>query len=274
MIEASLDGGIRSVGQPYRVFVLSNRTTTRPSPSVDRSQTRPKRHQAGLAWTMGQRYTRLSSLHSRNLDYDELEKRWLIPIWLTVSSPTPGEHDRIGPFSWRWPEGIEDYEAGGTRSQRSVGETSTSGSALVGDTLSVGLGCAPSRGSKETLPSRVSKPTTSPSPSPYSVSSRSRRSTCDPKTRCLSITSRSRWRSSPTRSSDRTISTASPSNSDWTTWRGGPAMHCFDLRPGAARLSPTETAFTAFAVRSRSATRFDLLRDSRRPADGGSDSPA
>lgn len=62
-IEASLDGGIRSVGQPYRVFVLSHpnddETVTLGGPITNTT----KAVSGGtFAWTMSQRYTRLSAL--------------------------------------------------------------------------------------------------------------------------------------------------------------------------------------------------------------------
>lgn len=62
-IEDSLSGGTRSAGQPYRVFVLSHhdddQTVTLSSQIINTTKTSSGR---GFAWTMGQRYTRLSAL--------------------------------------------------------------------------------------------------------------------------------------------------------------------------------------------------------------------
>jgi hypothetical protein len=62
-IEASLDGGTRSAGQPYRVFVLS-RVDDDGTVPLDNPITNTTRAASGrtFAWTMGQRYTRLSAL--------------------------------------------------------------------------------------------------------------------------------------------------------------------------------------------------------------------
>ncbi len=64
-IEASLHGGIRSAGQPYRVFVLSypndDETVTLGALIANTTKATSGRT---FAWTMGQRYTRLSSLTS------------------------------------------------------------------------------------------------------------------------------------------------------------------------------------------------------------------
>lgn len=62
-IEVSLAGGIRSAGQPYRMFVLSHsdddETVTLTSPITNTTKAASGR---AFAWTMGQRYTRLSAL--------------------------------------------------------------------------------------------------------------------------------------------------------------------------------------------------------------------
>jgi len=62
-IEASLDGGVRSAGQPYRVFVLSqpndDETVTLALPITNTTKAASGRT---WAWTMSQRYTRLSAL--------------------------------------------------------------------------------------------------------------------------------------------------------------------------------------------------------------------
>lgn len=62
-IEASLDGGVRSAGQPYRVFVLSqpndDETVTLGMPITNTKKAASGRT---WAWTMSQSYTRLSAL--------------------------------------------------------------------------------------------------------------------------------------------------------------------------------------------------------------------
>lgn len=62
-IEVSLAGGTRSAGQPYRVFVLShsddNETVTLTAAITNTTKAASGR---AFAWTMGQRYTRLSAL--------------------------------------------------------------------------------------------------------------------------------------------------------------------------------------------------------------------
>jgi len=62
-IKVSLDGGIHSAGQPYRVFVLSHpddkETVTLSKPITNTTKAASGRN---FAWTMGQRYTRLSAL--------------------------------------------------------------------------------------------------------------------------------------------------------------------------------------------------------------------
>lgn len=62
-IEVSLDRGVRSAGQPYRVFVLSypgdKETVSLGGPIANTTRAASGR---AFAWTMGQRYTRLSAL--------------------------------------------------------------------------------------------------------------------------------------------------------------------------------------------------------------------
>jgi hypothetical protein len=62
-IEVSLDGGTRSAGQPYRVFVLSypddEETVTLDAPIANTTKAASGRT---FAWTMSQRYMRLSAL--------------------------------------------------------------------------------------------------------------------------------------------------------------------------------------------------------------------
>ncbi len=62
-IEVSLAGGTRSAGQPYRVFVLSHpdddETVTLTAAITNTTKAASGR---AFAWTMGQRYTRLSAL--------------------------------------------------------------------------------------------------------------------------------------------------------------------------------------------------------------------
>lgn len=62
-IQTSLDAGTRSAGQPYRVFVLSHpndeETITLDTPIANTTKAASGRT---FAWTMGQRYTRLSAL--------------------------------------------------------------------------------------------------------------------------------------------------------------------------------------------------------------------
>ena len=61
--QTSLDAGTRSAGQPYRVFVLSHpndeETITLDTPIANTTKAASGRT---FAWTMGQRYTRLSAL--------------------------------------------------------------------------------------------------------------------------------------------------------------------------------------------------------------------
>jgi hypothetical protein len=68
-IEASLVGGTRSEGQPFRVFVLS-RSPDEGSVLLSGPITNTTRAASGRtwAWTMGQRYTRLTALTTRGLD--------------------------------------------------------------------------------------------------------------------------------------------------------------------------------------------------------------
>jgi hypothetical protein len=67
-IEASLGGGIRAEGQPFRVFVLS-RNPDEGSVLLSGSITNTTKTASGRtwAWTMGQRYTRLSALTTPGL---------------------------------------------------------------------------------------------------------------------------------------------------------------------------------------------------------------
>jgi hypothetical protein len=62
-IEASLDGGTRSAGQPYRVFILSHAddSDTVPLEGPIKNTTKTVSGRT-FAWTMSQRYTRLSAL--------------------------------------------------------------------------------------------------------------------------------------------------------------------------------------------------------------------
>ncbi|HVA05211.1 MAG TPA: hypothetical protein VNG12_00555 [Acidimicrobiales bacterium] len=62
-IEASFDNGIHSAGQPYRVFVLSH-PDDEETVTLSNSITNTTKAASGrtFAWTMSQRYTRLSAL--------------------------------------------------------------------------------------------------------------------------------------------------------------------------------------------------------------------
>lgn len=62
-IEVSLEGGTRSAGQPYRVFILSP-SDDLDTVSLDNPIKNTTKAASGrtFAWTMGQRYTRLSAL--------------------------------------------------------------------------------------------------------------------------------------------------------------------------------------------------------------------
>jgi hypothetical protein len=67
-IDASLSSGTRSEGQPFQVFVLS-RSPEEGSVTLNRPITNSTRAASGRvwAWTMGQRYTRLTALTTPNL---------------------------------------------------------------------------------------------------------------------------------------------------------------------------------------------------------------
>jgi len=70
----------------------------------------------------------------------------------------------IGPFSWRWPEGIENYERGWVAVADVDGTSSMSATASGDATPSVGPASARSPGLKVSRSSKGLRRTTSPSP--------------------------------------------------------------------------------------------------------------